>query len=92
MNSASTLNEPDRSVHVRSFAGSTNFVSKEQTLLFDHLLGLEDDFDDDVLDDEDFESLAELSRMLDLCEVRRWSELVCRRLEPRAGKGRPGPT
>jgi hypothetical protein len=71
---------------------SLRVISKAWTLFVEDLLGFEEDFDVDDLDDDDFESLAELSRMLDLCEVRRWSELVCRRLEPRAGKGRPGPT
>jgi hypothetical protein len=48
--------------------------------------GFDEDLEDAVL------SFAELSRLLDLCEVRRWSTFVCMRLELREGKCRPGPT
>ena len=74
---------------VHEFGEDWQYNATESILAEDMFFDCDEDFDDDDLD---LESFAELSRWLDLCEVRRWSELVCRRLEPRACKGRPGPT
>jgi thymidine kinase len=57
---------------------------KNEEEIVGYSLGLEEDFE--------LESFEELSRLLDLCEVRRWSTFVCIRLELREGKCRPGPT
>jgi hypothetical protein len=56
----------------------------EDSEMMEYSLGLDEDLE--------LESFAELSRLLDLCEVRRWSTFVCIRLELREGKCRPGPT